>query len=155
MQEKHRLEVASLEQKLSSSLEALRESQRRQEFLEAKLDEKEKDAQRMAEEHKEHLAELKKTTAPGSLTTSMRTDLQTPTSTLTTRGIPSSLAMSLDEARADAATGMRKHDEVVHNYDILLHAPPQVVLEALMENSLKSGIGDLRQQVRECEEWDC
>ena len=50
---------------------------------------------------------------------------------------------------------MKKHDEVVHNYSIILHEPPQVVLEALMENSLKSGIGDLRQQVRECEEWDC
>ena len=62
MQEKHRLEVASLEQKLSSSLEALeakntelRESQRRQESLEAKLYEKEKDALRVAE----RLAELK------------------------------------------------------------------------------------------------
>ena len=181
MQEKHRLEVASLEQKLSSSLEALeakntelRESQRRQESLEAKLDEEREDARRLAEEHKELKAkseqelteaqriaeerkelldELKKTTAPGSLTASTRTDLQTPATSLTTRGIPSSLARSLDDARADTATGMRKHDEVDHNYDILLHEPPQVVLEELMGNSLKSGVGDLRQQVRECEEW--
>ena len=60
MQEKHRLEVASLEEKLSSSLEALeakntelREIQGDKESLEAKLDEEREDARRMAEELKE------------------------------------------------------------------------------------------------------
>jgi len=48
---------------------------------------------------------------------------------------------------ADSEIGMRNHNKVVY-----LHEPPRVVLEALLGNSLKSGIGDLCQQVRECEE---
>ena len=62
--EKCKLEVVALAQKLSSSLEALeaknaelREIQSDKESLEAKLDEKEKDARRVAEEHKDRLAE--------------------------------------------------------------------------------------------------
>ena len=50
MLEKSRLEVASLKQKLSLSLEALRDIQSDKESLEVKLDEKEKDARRVAEE---------------------------------------------------------------------------------------------------------
>ena len=178
MLEKHRLEVVSLEEKLESqaaelrSLEAKLDEKEKdarrvaeehkerlaesQTSLEAKLEMQAAElrhAKRMAEERKELLDELKKATAPGLLTTSTRTDLHTSASTLTTRGIPSSLAMSLDDARADAATGMRKHDEIVHNYSIILHESPQVVLEALMGSSLESGIGDLRQQVRDYEEW--
>ena len=58
--ERHMLEVASLEEKLETQAEELRESQRRQESLEAKLDEKEQEARRVAEEHKERIAELKR-----------------------------------------------------------------------------------------------
>ena len=77
--------------------------------------------------------------AASSLIVDLERGVQTRSSTSTTRGATSSLA--------DSEMGMRNHDEVV-----CLHEPPQVVLEALLGNSLKSGIGDLRQQVRECEE---
>ena len=70
---------------------------------------------------------------------------QTPPAT--TRGVASSLAASLDDAKADSKTGMRKHDKIIHTYDFVLHEPPQSVLDALLGNSLKSGIGDLRQRV--------
>ena len=59
----------------------------------------------------------------------------------------SSLAESLDLAKADSTTGMRKHAEVIYNCDVVLHAPVKSVFKAIMGNSVKSGIGDLRQKV--------
>ena len=73
--------------------------------------------------------------------------VQTLTSTSTTRGAVPSLANALDDAKEDGEIGTFKHDEVVY-----LHELPRVVLEALLGNSPKSGIGDLCQQVRGCEE---
>ena len=108
------------------------------------------DVKRMATERQALLDEIKNrptsVSSPSTLAPAVtERGLQTPAST--TRGIAASLAALLDDAKPDLATGMRKHDEITYNYDLMLHEPPQVVLEALLGNSLKSGIGDLRQQV--------
>ena len=47
------------------------------------------------------------------------------------RGIPANLALALDESRADYS-GMRRHEEVIYNYDITLHADPVVVRDSIM-----------------------
>ena len=143
MLEKSRLEVASLTQKHSSLEEKLETQAAELNHCQNDL----KEARRLAEERTELFAELKKKAAPGSVTTPTlnKRGLQAPASM--TRGISTSLARSLDDARADAANGLKKHDEIVHNYSIFLHEQPRVVLEALLGNSLKSGIGDLRQRV--------
>ena len=105
--------VVSLSKKLETQAAALKQSQ-------SNLS----DAKRMAKERKELFDELKKKATRGRQTTPVST----------TRGITASLAKSLDSAKADLKTGMRKHDEILHNYDVVLHESPKVVLEALLRN---------------------
>ena len=161
--EAHLKMVAFLEAKLDETQRQAHECKALLDKIKAKSEQDLKEAKRLAaDERKALLDEIKaQTTAGASPSTRTGAQLNSPspmsstpsskkrglTPTSTTRGIA-----SLDNAKADNKNGLKKLAETIYNYSIVLHEPPQVVLEALLGNSLRAGIGDLRQQVRECEE---
>ena len=73
----------------------------------------------------------------------------TPTTSrgLMTRGIPASPAKALNGGRQDLKTGMKKHEEVLCNYALVLHEPPRKVLGSLVGNLKARGLGGMRQEV--------
>ena len=124
--------VASLEAKLDEREKDLEDAKRcalRREALlveiKAKSEHDLKEAKKLVDERKVLLDEIKLNST--TFTRGLRP-------TLMTRGVAASLAKSLDGARPDFVTGMRKHDEILHNFDLIIHEPPQVVLEALLGN---------------------
>ena len=56
----------------------------------------------------------------------------TSTPTRTKRGITPSLAKSLDGAQEDLCSGIKKHEEVIHNFSIMLHELQHEILESIV-----------------------
>ena len=141
MQERHRLEVASLEQRLSSYVSALeakntelRESRSDKESLEAKLDEEREDARRVAEELKGRLAASQ--SRQESLEAKLREkgDAEPGPPELTppklTR-IDKIVAKGLDEAVEDA-DGVTTFSQVTRSFSVTLHAELEVALTSIL-----------------------
>ena len=128
--EKCKLEVASLAEKLSSSLKALeaknaelRESQSDKESLKAKLDE-EKDARMMAEKR---LAEKD----PNDAGRIGERNAEPAPSAAKPMWINKIAAKGLDEAVEDA-DGVKTFSQVTRSFSVTLHAELEVVLESIL-----------------------
>ena len=66
--------------------------------------------------------------------------------TTTKRGLGVKLAKRLEETKADFKSGLKKHDEVIHNNAIVVHERQKVILESILGNT-NDDTGKLQQAV--------